>query len=102
LFAHGAGAEMRRSLGLAVFSGMVGVTVFGIILTPVFFYLIDSLSESSWFASPRVRRIGWIVLGVVTLSYLWRPSRWRLGGPAPSTSDLRAVKPETTESQDWK
>jgi len=34
----GAGAEMRRSLGTAVFSGMIGVTFFGILLTPVFFY----------------------------------------------------------------
>ena len=57
LFAHGAGAEMRRSLGMAVFSGMLGVTIFGILLTPVFFYLIDSVSESHFFASPRVRRI---------------------------------------------
>ena len=46
LFAHGAGAEMRRSLGMAVFSGMLGVTFFGILLTPVFFYLIDTVSES--------------------------------------------------------
>jgi hydrophobe/amphiphile efflux-1 (HAE1) family protein len=36
--ADGAGAEMRRTLGLAVFSGMLGVTLFGIFLTPVFFY----------------------------------------------------------------
>jgi multidrug efflux pump len=35
---HGAGAEMRRSLGTAVFSGMIGVTFFGIFLTPVFYY----------------------------------------------------------------
>jgi hypothetical protein len=61
---------------------MVGVTIFGVLLTPVFFYMIDVMSESSWFASPRVRKIGGIVLGIVTLSYLWRPSRWRL---APST-----------------
>jgi len=33
----GAGAEMRRSLGLAVFSGMLGVTLFRVFLTPVFF-----------------------------------------------------------------
>jgi multidrug efflux pump len=77
LFAHGAGAEMRQSLGTAVFSGMVGVTLFGIVLTPVFFYIIDSLSESRWFASRSVRRIGRIILGLITLSYLWRPSRWR-------------------------
>ncbi len=36
----GAGAEMRRTLGTAVFSGMLGVTIFGIFLTPVFFYVI--------------------------------------------------------------
>jgi multidrug efflux pump len=40
VIAAGAGAEMRRSLGIAVFSGMLGVTLFGIFLTPVFFYAI--------------------------------------------------------------
>jgi multidrug efflux pump len=43
VIANGAGAEMRRSLGLAVFSGMLGVTLFGIFLTPVFFYVIQWL-----------------------------------------------------------
>ncbi len=89
LFAHGAGAEMRRSLGMAVFSGMLGVTIFGILLTPVFFYLIDSMSESHLFASPGVRRVGSIALGILTLSYLWRPSRWaewRPSSPEPSPS----------------
>ena len=37
MLAKGAGAEMRRTLGTAVFSGMLGVTLFGIFLTPVFF-----------------------------------------------------------------
>jgi HAE1 family hydrophobic/amphiphilic exporter-1 len=37
LIATGAGAEMRRSLGTAVFSGMLGVTLFGLVLTPVFY-----------------------------------------------------------------
>jgi multidrug efflux pump subunit AcrB len=41
--ASGAGAEMRATLGIAVFSGMLGVTIFGIFLTPVFFYVV------SWF-----------------------------------------------------
>ena len=40
---QGAGAEMRRTLGIAVFSGMLGVTLFGIFLTPVFFYVIGKL-----------------------------------------------------------
>ncbi|HTQ37849.1 MAG TPA: efflux RND transporter permease subunit, partial [Pirellulales bacterium] len=38
ILAHGAGAEMRISLGTAVFSGMIGVTTFGLFLTPVFYY----------------------------------------------------------------
>ncbi|WP_418498929.1 efflux RND transporter permease subunit [Flagellimonas sp.] len=37
--ATGAGAELRVSLGIAVFSGMLGVTLFGVFLTPVFYYL---------------------------------------------------------------
>ncbi|MEM1321771.1 MAG: multidrug efflux RND transporter permease subunit [Bacteroidota bacterium] len=42
--ATGAGAELRTSLGIAVFSGMLGVTLFGIFLTPVFYYLGRKLS----------------------------------------------------------
>jgi multidrug efflux pump subunit AcrB len=41
VLSEGAGAEMRRTLGTAVFSGMLGVTLFGIFLTPVFFYVIQ-------------------------------------------------------------
>jgi multidrug efflux pump len=41
----GAGAEMRRTLGTAVFAGMLGVTLFGIFLTPVFFYVIQWLAD---------------------------------------------------------
>jgi multidrug efflux pump len=40
VIAHGAGAEMRRTLGTAVFAGMIGVTFFGILLTPVFFSVV--------------------------------------------------------------
>jgi hypothetical protein len=36
---------MRRALGLAVFSGMLGVTLFGIFLTPVFFYVLRRFSR---------------------------------------------------------
>ena len=42
---QGAGAEMRRTLGTAVFAGMLGVTLFGIFLTPVFFYVIQTLAH---------------------------------------------------------
>ncbi|MCU0872088.1 MAG: efflux RND transporter permease subunit [Pirellulaceae bacterium] len=40
VLAKGAGAEMRFTLGLAVFSGMLGVTIFGIFFTPIFYYVI--------------------------------------------------------------
>ncbi len=36
----GAGAEMRRAMGVAVFSGMIGVTFFGLLLTPVFYFVL--------------------------------------------------------------
>jgi multidrug efflux pump len=44
-FVAGAGAEMRRSLGTAVLWGAFGVTLFGIFLTPVFFYVVDWLTN---------------------------------------------------------
>jgi multidrug efflux pump subunit AcrB len=40
VIAQGAGAEMRRTLGTAVFAGMIGVTLFGIFLTPVFYSVV--------------------------------------------------------------
>ncbi len=45
VFAQGAGAEMRQSLGTAVFSGMLGVTLFGLIFTPVFYVLVQTLAR---------------------------------------------------------
>jgi multidrug efflux pump subunit AcrB len=51
VLAEGAGAEMRRTLGTAVFSGMLGVTLFGIFLTPVFYYVIQ------WFSDRRMQRL---------------------------------------------
>jgi multidrug efflux pump len=41
--AVGAGAEMRSTLGIAVFSGMLSVTIFGLFLTPVFYYVVVRL-----------------------------------------------------------
>ena len=41
----GAGAEMRQAMGIAVFSGMLGVTFFGLILTPVFYVILRTLAQ---------------------------------------------------------
>jgi Cu/Ag efflux pump CusA len=45
VLSEGAGAEMRHAMGVAVFSGMLGVTFFGLLLTPLFYLL--------------ARRLGW-------------------------------------------
>ncbi len=41
VLAHGAGAEVRQSMGATVFAGMIGVTIFGLFLTPVFYVLVQ-------------------------------------------------------------
>ena len=45
VFSSGAGAEMRHAMGVAVFAGMLGVTFFGLFLTPVFYVVIQGLAE---------------------------------------------------------
>jgi gold/copper resistance efflux pump len=51
IVASGAGAEMRRAMGVAVFAGMLGVTIFGLVLTPAFYYLIRRRASSPAAAS---------------------------------------------------
>lgn len=57
---HGAGSEMRHALGLAVFAGMIGVTVFGLLLTPVFYKLTSTSAEKM--ASAEASSKGSVVL----------------------------------------
>jgi multidrug efflux pump len=45
VLSEGAGAEMRKAMGIAVFSGMLGVTFFGLILTPVFYVVMRTLEK---------------------------------------------------------
>ena len=49
VISHGAGAEMRQAMGIAVFSGMIGVTLFGLFLTPVFYV---TLMKPGWKKRP--------------------------------------------------
>ena len=44
VLATGPGAEMRHAMGVAVFAGMLGVTLFGLFLTPVFYVVIQGLA----------------------------------------------------------
>ncbi|MCB5227626.1 efflux RND transporter permease subunit [Alishewanella sp. 16-MA] len=52
VFSSGAGAEMRQAMGVAVFAGMIGVTIFGLILTPLFYYLLASRQQQKRAATP--------------------------------------------------
>ncbi len=100
LYAHGAGAEMRQSLGVAVFSGMLGVTFFGVMLTPVFFYVIDTVAESHVFTNPVVRRVGKILLVILTPIVLWQ-DLFRLASrrmPKPQAKPMpKTEEPELVE-----
>lgn len=55
-FSHGAGAEMRQAIGIAVFSGMLGVTFFGLVFTPVFYVLLRTL-ETKLQSNPKSHHI---------------------------------------------
>jgi multidrug efflux pump len=44
VFAHGSGFEIRRAMGVAVFAGMLGVTAFGLFLTPVFYTVVERMT----------------------------------------------------------
>lgn len=91
--AHGAGAEMRRTLGTAVFSGMLGVTFFGILLTPVFFYVIDRLAAAHLFSAGRMHWLSELVLDILSLGFLRRPLRARFTRAARDASSSSNGKP---------
>ncbi|HET8703517.1 multidrug efflux RND transporter permease subunit [Castellaniella sp.] len=54
----GAGAEMRHAMGIAVFFGMLGVTLFGLYLTPVFYVLLRSLNRRQTRSGPSLQPAG--------------------------------------------
>jgi multidrug efflux pump subunit AcrB len=79
IVSRGAGAEMRQALGTAVFGGMLGVTVFGLVFTPVFFTVIDRLTSLHWLTAGPLRRASDGLLRVLTLGPL-RDGAARLWG----------------------
>jgi len=83
MIAQGAGAEMRRTLGTAVFAGMLGVTLFGLLLTPVFFFAIDWLGGTPVFASKLAHRLSEFSLGLLTLKPVRRLAGRTWKAPKP-------------------
>jgi multidrug efflux pump len=75
VIATGAGFEMRRALGTAVFSGMLGVTLFGILLTPVFYFVIDRLTDLQVFRSKQMVLFGDFLLDMLRLGPARRGGR---------------------------
>ncbi len=99
MLAQGAGAEMRRTLGNAVFSGMLGVTLFGLFLTPVFFFTIDWLGGTPVFASWAMRLAGRWSINVISLrplrEYAHRLRVAKLTKPAARKKPAETVVVET-------
>jgi multidrug efflux pump subunit AcrB len=84
ILSRGAGAEMRQTLGTAVFSGMLGVTLFGIVLTPVFFFTIDWLGEARLFHLRGVQIASRLVLDALTLGLARLAAIARRRAPEPA------------------
>ena len=92
---------MRRVLGVAVFSGMIGVTVFGIFLTPVFFYVIEGFVEQPLFSSARARQIGDnLVVDAARLVGGDRPAPQRVGAAAFVHQRRRRHRPAVADVGD--
>ena len=68
--AKGAGAEMRQALGVAVLGGMLGVTAFGVVLTPVFFAVVDRLTHAAFARHPWVAGASDAAMYVLRLKFL--------------------------------
>ena len=85
VLSHGAGAEMRHAMGVAVFSGMIGVTVFGLILTPVFFVIIRGLASKRTIAKVLVPA----AIGLAAATSVEAQSPMRLSLDPTSTSIAR-------------
>ena len=68
--ARGAGSEMRQAIGVAVLAGMFGVTLFGVVLTPVFFALVDRLTNGRVFHNRYVRGVGDALLYVLRFRFV--------------------------------
>jgi multidrug efflux pump len=72
--ARGAGAEMRQAMGIAVFCGMIGVTLFGLFLTPVFYVTLMKLGwrkKPATQSNPALPGSGAAATGIVTVALLF-------------------------------
>ena len=59
---------MRQALGIAVFSGMLGVTIMGILFTPVFFYVIESIGNLPMFKTKTAKAINTVATKFISIA----------------------------------
>jgi multidrug efflux pump len=86
--ATGAGFEMRRALGTTVFSGMLGVTFFGLFFTPVFFAVIDRAGHAAVWRRPR-----WSFAASIASA----PLRWLRLGRARAAATVERRQQDSVE-----
>src|SRR5271154_5970993 len=110
--ASGAGAEMRQAMGVAVFSGMIGVTLFGLFLTPVFYVTLMKLGlKKKPATTPEVKNIlpgsSAAATGIVTIALLFTivsaKANWSTVGPDYKTpSNSVPANYKAVELGNWK
>lgn len=108
VIAHGAGAEMRQAMGVAVFAGMIGVTLFGLFLTPVFYVVLMKLGfrkktvtttkGALGSAGATAAIIGFILLGGVTSSQAF----WKIGPNYKQPTNDVPASYKSVERGEWK
>ena len=107
---HGAGAEMRQAMGVAVFSGMIGVTLFGLFLTPVFYVLLMKLGFKKKTAgvtehkSPALGSAGAAaaLVGVLLLTPSAKAGLFTVGPDYHQPTNAVALEYKATEVGAWK
>src|SRR5581483_1354807 len=95
VMARGAGAEMRQAMGIAVFSGMIGVTLFGLFLTPVFYVTLMKLGFKK--APAHAPQAAGTAAGVAAIVFLLAASSasagWLEVGPDYHHPTMRLLRP---------
>jgi multidrug efflux pump len=111
--AHGAGSEMRQAMGVAVFAGMIGVTLFGLFLTPVFYLTLmrrvsrkPSVVSKHETAGPTLGAAG-AVTGILLMGLLLAPisahaGKWKVGPDYKQPTNSIPANYKALELGQWK
>ena len=96
---RGAGAEMRNAMGIAVFAGMLGVTVFGLLLTPVFYWVVRRLGAAARRGRAPAAAAASLVLSACAVGPNYTPPE--TAAPAFHHADSAVVEQKPIEAAWW-